>query len=103
MICYQSLVLIHKMSNENKPPAITKYLYHSLHRTGVEGYVRKPSVAKICKTAVTKNSFMHRAVYMYCSIIPDTLRFNIGKKYKKELKVYIKEHFNIKNIPRMPD
>ena len=103
MICYQSLLLIHKISNDNKPPSITKYLYHSLHRSDVERYVRKPSVAKRYKTAITKNSFLHRSIFLYNNLLPDTIRAYTNKKYKVELKKYISSYFHTKNIPKIPD
>ena len=103
MICYQSLLLVHKLSMENKPLALTKYLYHSLHRSELERYVRKPSVAKRYKTAITKNSFIHRSVYIYNNILPDMIRSYTDKKYKNTLKKHISTYFHTKNIPKIPD
>ena len=102
MVCYQSLKLIHKISYNNEPLALTKYLYHSQVRSELARYVRKPSVQIQYSSAKMKNSFFHRAIYLY-NRIPDEVRLNPLKKFSKLVKEYIFHNYDLKTIPKIPD
>ena len=49
-IQHESLKLLHKISFDMTPPALTQYLYHSLHRSDIARLTRKPSVKYQHKT-----------------------------------------------------
>ena len=100
-IQFESLKLLHKISFEMVPPALTDYLHHSLQRSDIARLTRKPSVKYKYKTKITKNSFFHRTCYLYNSL-PDEIRTLNTKKFSKEIKTYIKTNYDLKNIPKIP-
>ena len=97
---YESIKLMHKISFECYPPALNQYLFHSLVRSDISRLVRKTSVTYISKTAKTANSFMHRLVYIY-NTLPDVFRALPKKRFSSELKKYIKNTYDLKNIPKI--
>merc|ERR1712105_100885 len=79
-IVFQSLKLIHKVSFEQEPIALNNYLNHNLERSDISRLVRKPRVKRLYKTAKTKNTFLHRSIFIYNNP-PDTFRFESKKKF----------------------
>jgi len=57
LIISHSLKLIHKVSYEMLPPALTQYLYHSMVRSNIARYTRKPSMTHKYLSSKTKNGF----------------------------------------------
>ena len=98
MIALQSLKLVHRVASKNQPPALTQYFQH---RPELGRAVRKPCVKYKYKTARTKNSFLHRSVYMYNNL-PDHLRILNKKQFNKQIKIFIRMNYELKNIPKIP-
>ena len=101
MIHFESLKLFHKISFEQQPKALTKYLQHSLVRSDVARLVRKPSILYLSKTSKTSNSFLHRTNNIYNNI-PDDLRILAKKKFAIEIKIHIKNNFDLKKFTKPP-
>ena len=73
LITFQSLKLIHKISYENEPKALTRYLHHNMERSSMARFTRKPSVKTQYISTKTKDSFFHRSVFIY-NKLPDEIR-----------------------------
>ena len=71
-------------------------------RSDLDRLVRKPSMKKQYNSAMLKNSFFHRSIYIY-NMLTDDLRFFNKKKFSKYLKIYIRKTFQLKVIPKIPD
>ena len=102
LIISHSLKLIHKVSYEMLPPALTQYLYHSMVRSDIARYTRKPSMTHKYLSAKTKNGFFHRSIYIY-NQIDDMIRLTPSKKFNKEINKYISNKYNYKEIPKITD
>ena len=102
IVIHESIKLMHRISYESQPPALSQLLYHSLVRSDIDRQVRKPSVKYKSLSAKTSNNFMHRAVHIY-NTLPDFIRFLPKKSFSKESKAHIKAHFSTKNIPKIVD
>ena len=74
LIIHESIKLIHRVSYESQPPALSQLLFHSLVRSDIDCQVRKPSVKYKSLSAKTSNTFLHRAVHIY-NTLPDTIQF----------------------------
>jgi len=65
IVLHESIKLMHRISYESQPPALSQLLYHSLVRSDIDRQVRKPLVKYKSLSAKTSNNFMHRAVHIY--------------------------------------
>merc|ERR1712177_26677 len=99
IIIHESIKLIHRISYESQPPALSQLLYHSLVRLDIDRQVQKPSVKYKSLSAKTSNNFMHRAVHLY-NTLSDFIRVLPKKSFGRESKAYIKANFSTKNIPK---
>ena len=102
IVIHESVKLMHRISYESQPPALSQLLYHSLVRSDIDRQVRKPSVKYKSLSAKTSNNFMHRAVHIY-NTLPDFIRVLPKKSFSKESKAHIKAHFGTKFIPKIVD
>ena len=73
IVIHESIKLMHRISYESQPPALSQLLYHSLVRSDIDRQVQKPSVKYKSLSAKTSNNFMHRAVHIY-NTLPDFIR-----------------------------
>ena len=87
MIKYKAVKLIHKISFEDEPSALTQNIFHNMVRSDVSRAARKPSMKKAYKTKKVKNSFFHRSIFIYNNT-PDIIRTQNRKKFSKSFKVY---------------
>ena len=102
IIIHESVKLIHRISYESQPPALSQLLYHSMARSDINRQVRKPSIKYKSLSAKTSNNFLHRAVHIY-NTLPDNIRFLPKKLFSKQSKAHIKMNFATKNIPKIND
>ena len=63
--------------------------------------VRKPSILYLSKTSKTSNSFLHRTNNIYNNI-PDDIRILAKKKFAIEIKIHIKNNFDLKKFTKPP-
>ena len=102
MVQLESMKLLHKVVYEMIPPSLSKYLHFSMHRSDIARLTRKPSLKYKYKTSKSKNSFFHRTCYIY-NHLPDEIRTLNTKKFSKEVKNHIKNNYDLKNIPKIPN
>ena len=88
MVIFDALKLVHKVSFEGIPLALTQYLHYNMERTELVRLVRRPSASHRFKSAQCKNSFIHRSIFIYNSLPFNFITLN-KKKFAKELKDYI--------------
>ena len=101
MIMYRALKLIHNISYENIPLALTQYLQFNMVRSDLAQLVRKPSLKCKYSTSKTKNSLLYRAIYIYNNL-PDNIRLLPKKTFTKSLKNHLKNTYDMRNIPKIP-
>ena len=102
LMIYQSIKLIHRVSYENEPPALTQYLHHDMVRSDLARQVRKPSMTKPYKSSKMKNTFFYRSIFIYNNI-PDNVRLLPKNKFNNIIKKYVFENYNLYQIPKIPD
>ena len=102
MITFSAIKLVHKITYESVPPALTQFFFYNMERSDVARLVRKPSPRYRYKSAKCKNSFIHRATYIY-NQIPHELRTINIKKFAIEVKSYLFYNTDLKKIPKIDD
>ena len=102
MIIFNSLKLIHKISLEKIPPALTQYLQCNNDRSNLTRIVRKPSAKEKYKSAVCKNAFIHRSIYIY-NLLPFSFITLNKKQFAIQIKEYIPKNYDLRTIPKIPD
>ena len=96
------LKLYRRVTFEQKPPSPSELLFHNMTRTENSINIRKPSIKYKSLSAKTSNAFLHRTTAIY-NTLPYEIRTKGKKQFSKLSKVFLRNNFNPKIIPKTND
>ena len=99
LIMAESIKIIHKITYENLPPAITKYITFPMSRENSQRVCRKPRMKVQPASAKSAQSLLYRVIFLF-NQLPHEARSLNTKKFSKELNNNMRYIFPLKDIPK---